>query len=154
MRPAPQYDLGIPARDVAWFIWASMVAMPILFLGVVLALKEPSHEVHAVPSEVLGLLGIATSGLGILLSRVLPKRIPTRQVGGRAHLTALTRLVISWSLCEAVAIFPLVAFLVTHDVRLLLIFGVDVLVLLLSYPSRARWDDYLPREPVPPRVVS
>jgi hypothetical protein len=154
MRPTPQYDLGIPARDVAWAIWVSMVAMPILFLGVVLALKEPSHEVHAAPAGVLGLLALATSGLGILLSRVLPKRIPMRQVGGKPHLTALTRLVVSWSLCEAVAIFPLVAYLVTHDVRLVAIFAVDVLVLLLTYPSRARFDDYMPREPGSQRVVN
>jgi hypothetical protein len=53
-----------------------------------------------------------------------------------------------------VAIFPLVAYLVTHDVRLVAIFAVDVLVLLLTYPSRARFDDYMPREPGSQRVVN
>ena len=153
MTPEPQYDLGIPARDVAWAIWASMVAMPILFLGVVLALKEPSHEVHTAPSNVLALLAIATSALGILLSRVLPKRIPARQGGGRAHLTALMRCVISWSLCEAVAIFPLVAWLVSHDRRLLAVFALDLAVLLLSFPTRVRWHAALPVEPPPADLV-
>lgn len=143
----PQHDLGVPARDVAWAVWASMIAMPILFLGVVLALKRPSHEVDAAPGEVLILLAVATSVLGILLSRVLPRRIPLRQAGGSPHLTALMRLVVAWSLCEAVAVFPLIAYLVTQDRNLLGVFAVDVLVLLLSFPSRARWTEALPGDP-------
>lgn len=151
---APHYDLGVPARDVAWAIWVSMVAMPVLFLGVVLALQAPSHEVDGAPAEVLVLLAVATSALGFLLARVLPPRIPLNQAAGRAHLTALTRLVVRWSLCEAVAIFPLVAYLVSHDRRLLAIFAVDLAALLLCFPSRARWRAALPPEPGPaPRLV-
>jgi hypothetical protein len=142
--PQPQHDLGVPARDVAWAVWASMVAMPILFLGVVLALKRPSHEVDAAPQELLAFLATATSVVGILLARVLPKRIPMRQGGGSAPMTALLRFVVAWSLLEAVAVFPLIAYLVTHDQRLLGVFALDVLALVLYFPSRSRWNEALP----------
>ncbi len=155
MRPDPhQHDLGVPARDVAWAVWVSMVAMPVLFLGVVLALKGPSHDVEHASAGLLVLLALATSALGVALSRIVPRRIPMRQAGGSPHLTALLRLVVAWSLCDGVAIFPLVAFLVTHDRRLLGIFAVDVAVLFLSFPSRGRWSEALPRgSPAVERVV-
>ncbi|MFL5298757.1 MAG: hypothetical protein ACJ79R_00270, partial [Anaeromyxobacteraceae bacterium] len=60
MRPAPQYDLGIPARDVAWVIWGSLLLMPVLFLGVVLSLG-PRRAIDPEPPGTLVAVAIAAS---------------------------------------------------------------------------------------------
>jgi hypothetical protein len=55
---------------------------------------------------------------------------------------------VGFALCEAAAIAPLVAFIVTRDVRLLGLVALDVLALILLYPTEARWRQLLPA-PVP-----
>jgi len=52
---------------------------------------------------------------------------------------AMTRLIVGWALCEGVAMFPLVAFLLARDARLLAVLAVDVVALLTLYPSAERW---------------
>jgi hypothetical protein len=146
------YDLGVPGRRVAVALWGSMLAMPVLFLGVVLSLEGPSRAVAAAPADVLLVLAVATSALGILLSRVVPSRIPSRQGAGRPEITALLRLVVGWSICEGITIFPLVAFLVSRDDRLLAIFFLDLFALALCFPTRGRWRAALPTPP-PRKVV-
>jgi hypothetical protein len=128
---------SIAPREVAVLIWAAHLALLAIFLGVVLALP-PRHDASISP-ELLLALALATSVLGIACSRLLPPRIGTRQAGGRREVVALTRLIIAWSLCEGVAIFPLVAFLLVRDARLLAVLAVDVVALLSLFPSVERW---------------
>lgn len=149
---ASRHDLGLPARNVAWAVWASMVATPVLFLGVVRSLEEPIHFEHE-PTELLFALSVAACAVGLTLARVLPPRIPVRQAGGRSPVTALTRLVAAWAICEAVALFPLVGYLLTRDARLVAPAAACVLALLLWYPSRARWKSALAEEPPADRMV-
>jgi hypothetical protein len=142
---------------VAQFVWAALLVVPILFLGVVVALGRPSHELASAPPDLLLALAIATSAIGVGLSRVVPPRIPPRQGALAEDLTALTRLVVAWSLCEAVAIFPIVAFLVTRQALLLPVLALDLLALVLLYPSPARWEASravaAPRRAPPARMV-
>jgi len=128
---------GVPPRRIGTAVWGSMVGILLLLLAVVLAV-EKAPEPDA-PRELLFWLAVATSALGIALSRVLPPRIPARQAGGRPAANAITRLIVGWALCEGVAIFPLVAHMLVHDHRLLLVFAVDVAALLLLYPSADQW---------------
>jgi hypothetical protein len=127
---------GMAPRRVAAVVWAIMMVMPLLFLGAVLAVEDASAPA---PSGLLLALTIATSALGIALSRIVPPRIPASQTGGRPAANAFTRLLLAWGLCEGVAVFPLVAHLLVHDLRLLVVFAADVIALALLYPSENAW---------------
>ena len=132
---APQ----IEPRRVAVLVWAALVLLLALFLVLVLALPAP--RVTAAPRDVFFGLAIATSALGVALSRVLPRRIAggeSAAAGSRPAL-AFTRFVLGWALCDGVAIFPLVAYLLEQDGRLLGVFAVDVIALVTYFPSEDRW---------------
>jgi hypothetical protein len=86
---------------------------------------------------------------GIALSQLLPARVPSVPAGPEA--TAFTRLLVGWALCEVAALFPLAAWIVTDDSRLLGVCAVDLLALLLLYPSELRWARLLPGEHSPVR---
>jgi hypothetical protein len=143
-----RYDLGLPARNVGIAVWASMVATPILFLGVVRSLEEPI-QFEREPTRLLLTLATAAVALGVVLARTVPARLSNRQAGGRAHVAVLTRFVVGWAICEAVALFPLVGYLLTRDLRLLAPAAVAVLALVVGYPSRRRWAEALGHESPP-----
>jgi hypothetical protein len=132
--------LGVPGYRVALFVWASMVVMLLLFLGVVTTLSAPSWATFSVPPDAALAIVIAASALGIAASRLLPPRLSPRMGGGRGEIVALTRLIVGWSLCEGVALLPLIAYLMTRDWRLLPVFVADVAALVAYCPTRARWD--------------
>jgi hypothetical protein len=142
-----RYDLGVPARRVAVVIWVAMVLVPLLFLGVVRALA-PTEQLAEATVEMLLLATILASAGGLLLARVLPPRIPLSTAGG-AHVGTLVRFVIGWGICVGVAIFPLVAYLLTRDERFLAPFAVVWLCIVFAGPTRARWRAALPAEPPP-----
>jgi hypothetical protein len=131
--------LGVPGHRVALVVWSSMLVMLLLFLAVVLTLGPPSWAGSAVPPDLLLGVVVATSAIGVALSRVLPRRMTPRQDGARPEITALTRLILSWSFCEAVAIFPLIAYLLTRDWRLLAVFFADLAALVAYCPTAERW---------------
>jgi len=131
---APQ----IEPRRVAVLVWAALVLLLALFLVLVLALPAP--RVTAAPRDVFFWLAIATSALGVALSRVLPRRIAAGEsAAGSRPALAFTRFVLGWALCDGVAIFPLVAYLLEQDGRLLGVFAVDVIALVTYFPSEDRW---------------
>ena len=130
--------LGVPGHRIALFVWASMVVMLFLFLGVVVTLSTP--PAFSLSPDLVLAVAIATSVVGIAASRILPRRISPRVGGGRGEITALTRLILGWSLCEGAAIFPLVAYVMTRDWRLLPVFFADVGALVAYCPTRARWE--------------
>lgn len=127
-------------RRAATFVWASMLVLPFFFL----ALADATRWGSAKPSTttLLFWLAIAISVLNLTLSRTLPPRLGSLRAGREA--TAFTRLMVAWLLCEAAALFPLVTWIVTGDPRLIGVFGVDLLALLLLYPSDHRWRSLRP----------
>jgi len=125
-------------RRVAVMVWAAMVGFLLAFLAMELALDLPTGSVAAQRRLFFG-LAIVTSALCIVLSRLLPPRIPAQQAGGKPAALALVRMVIGWSLCVGAALFAMVAHLLTQDPRLLGVFGVDLLALLTLFPGEDAW---------------
>ncbi len=150
----PQPRSGGPhPRRVALLLWAAMVGFLVAFLAMELALDLPVASADA-PRGLLLALAIATSALGIVLSRLLPPRIPARQAGGRPAALALLRMVIGWALCEGAALFALAAHLLTQDTRLLGVFAVDLLALLTLFPGQEAWTRLsVEKAPLPGRMV-
>ena len=134
-------------RAVALLVWSSTLVVP-LFFGLV-AEAVRGNVPHLPADGLLFWASLATSATCIALSRMLPRRVPAVPAGREA--TAFTRLVVGWALCEGAALFPLVAWIVTDDRRLLVICAVDLLALALLYPSGPRWELLLPAEPIPVR---
>lgn len=132
--------LGVPGHRIALFVWASMVVMLLLFLAVVMTLPPPGGGEFATLADLLLTVVAVVSAISLVASRLLPSRISPRLGGGRGEITALTRLIVGWSLCEGAALFPLVAYLVTRDWRLLPVFAADVAALVAYCPTRARWE--------------
>jgi hypothetical protein len=139
---------SVSPRAVAALIWAAHLVLLAMFLALVLAL--PPRPETALPRSLLLALAAVTSAVGIALSRVLPRRIAPRQAGGRHDAVAMTRLIVGWAVCEAVAIFPLVAFLVSRDARLLVALAVDAVALASLYPTAERWAALGHGEAAPP----
>jgi hypothetical protein len=141
----------VDPRRVAVAVWAGQLVLLGLFVALVTALPPPLAI--AAPRELVLWVAIATSAGGIALSRALPARIGARQSGGRPHALAMTRFIVSWGLCGAVALLPLVAYLVQPDGRLLGVFAVDVIALVLLFPSADHWAELaqLPEARRPPR---
>jgi hypothetical protein len=132
---------AVRTRDIGLLVWSALVVLPVAFLGVVLALGPPPRAPPALVT-VFFWIAVAASLLDIVLARVLAPRI-----GGASsdpHAVAFARLLFALALSEAAAIFPLVAYLITGDARLLGVFAVDLLALVLLYPSDPRWDSLTP----------
>jgi hypothetical protein len=116
-----------------------MLLVPFAFLALTSALPIPARERPEAMRDLLFWLVAGTSVLAILLSRVLPRRIGPRADAGGRDLVAFTRIVVAWSLCEAAALFPLVARMLTHDERMLAFFAMDVAALATLFPGEGRW---------------
>jgi len=130
-------------RRAAQVVFVGLLVVPFAFLAVAVAKQWAggAPELRAV----LFWIAIAVSAFDIALSRVLPGRIPLSRTGPEA--TAFARLSLAWALCEAAILFPLVAYIMTGDGRLLGVFALDVIALLTLWPSDARWKAALPPAP-------
>jgi hypothetical protein len=123
-------------------LWAAMLVVPFAFLAM-------SRAVASVPSspELTGLffwIAVGASAFAVILSRVLPLRLGVARAGPEA--TILSRLAVAWALCEAAILFPVLARLLTGDPRLLGVFAVDMIALVLLYPSDAYIQSLAPSE--------
>ncbi len=128
------------SRRAATAVWAAMLVVPFFFLAV----ADTARWGAARPGTVALLfwLSVGVSVLNVVLSRVLPARLGPFHTGAEA--TAFTRLLIGWALCEAAALFPLVAWIVSGDPRLIGVFGVDLIALVLLFPRDHRWSSLRP----------
>jgi hypothetical protein len=125
-----------------------MLVVPFFFM----AMADASRHGEGPPgaTALLFWLTVGTSALLVVLSRALPERLGPFRAGPAA--TAFARLLVAWGLCEAAALFPLVAWIVSGDPRLIGVFGVDLLALVLLYPSDQRWALLTPpQQPAPER---
>jgi len=134
-------------RSVALLVWTSTLVVPLFFGAVAEAVR--GNTPHLPANGLLFWISLATSAACIALSMVLPRKVPAVPAG--REVTAFIRLVVGWALCEGAALFPLVAWIVTDDPRLLGVCAVDLLALVLLYPSVNRWELLLPAEPIPVR---
>jgi hypothetical protein len=138
-------------RRTAKLIWAALVAMPLLF-AVVASAYARTAESPGVVAAVFW-LAVVASAVNVALSRVLPPRLGASP-GAEVDVDAVvfTRLLVGFALCDAAALAPLVAYMVTSDVRLLALGALDVLALVLLYPSDLRWEALRP-PPAPARAA-
>ncbi len=134
-------------RSVALLVWSSTLLVPLFFGGVAEAVRgDAPHLPH---NGVLFWVTVVVSAACIALSQVVPQRVAAVPAGREA--TAFIRLVSGWALLEGAALLPLVAWIVTEDRRLLGVCAVDLLALVLLFPSERRWQRLLPGEPIPAR---
>jgi hypothetical protein len=122
-------------RRLALVIWGAMMLVPLLFLAVADAVRWPS-PLGADTGLLFGVT-LAASALFISLAHLLPPSLPSSSAGPGA--TVLVRMLVGWALCEAAALFPLMAWIVTGDQRLLGVCAVDLAALLTLFPREARW---------------
>ncbi|WP_242337111.1 MULTISPECIES: hypothetical protein [unclassified Anaeromyxobacter] len=131
-------------RRIATLLWAALLVLPVAFLGVaVTRARGASPGGHA---ALLLWLAVVASAFNVALSRVVPPRLEAARRGGRDAVT-LTRFLVAWALCEAAALCPLVAYLVTRDPRLVVVLLLDLAALAFLYPSDRRWDRLAPAGP-------
>jgi len=127
-------------RGAATAVWGATVVLPFFFMAV--ADSARWGAVRPETTTPLFWLTVLVSAVAIAASRLLPPRLGPFHAGAEA--TAFTRLLVGWALCEAAALFPMVAWIVAGDLRLIGVFGVDVLALVLLFPSDHRWASLRP----------
>ncbi len=127
-------------RRSATLVWGSMLVVPFFFMALADTARWRGGRPDA--TALLFWLTVAVSALNIVLSRALPPRLGPFRAGREA--TVFARLLVAWALCESAALFPLVAWIVSGDPRLIGVFGVDLLALLLLFPSDQRWESLAP----------
>jgi hypothetical protein len=130
-------------RRAATAVWSAMLVVPFFFMAV----ADTARWGAARPgtTTLLFWLTVGVSALNLTLAHLLPPRLGPFHAGPEA--TAFTRLLIGWGLCEAAALFPLVAWIVSGDPRLIGVFAADLLALLLLFPSDHRWASLRPAHP-------
>ncbi len=134
-------------RTVALLVWSSTLVVPLFFAAMIEAVRGDAP--HLPVNGILFWVTLATSAICIALSQVVPGKVAAAPAGPEA--TAFIRLVSGWALCGGAALFPLVAWIVTDDPRLLGVCAIDLLALGLLFPSQARWENMLPGGPIPAR---
>lgn len=128
-------------RRTATFVWAAMLVVPIAFLSVAFTI-EPEHEAPGLAGPLLW-TAVLVSVANVALAWVLPPRLGPARAHDR-DAVAFTRAVVSLALCEAAALAPVVAYMITRDPRLLAVLAADVGAILAFYPSGLRWDALRP----------
>ena len=124
------------SRRTAIFLWAAMLVVPPAFLAVAIA-EAAGHRAPGLAGPLLALAALV-SAANVLLAWVLPPRLGPARAHDR-DAVAFTRALLSLAFCEAAALAPVVALMITRDARLLLVLGVDLAALGSLYPSARRW---------------
>ena len=128
-------------RRAATLVWAGMLVVPCAFTAV--AFRASRDGVGGALREPLFWLAVVASAGNLVLSRLLPPRLGPERANDR-DAVAFARVVVSLALAEAGALAPLVAFMLTRDLRLLGLLALDVLALVVLFPSEGRWHALLP----------
>ncbi len=135
------------SRRIATFVWAALLLVPCAFFAVASTLtRNPAAERLVRPAF---WAAVGVSALNVALSLVLPRQIAPARVHDR-EAVAFGRILLCLALCEAAAMAPIVAYLLTGDPRLLGVFATALLALALLYPSDARWEAARPSPGVVP----
>lgn len=126
--------MGTPSRRTATVVWAGMLVGALLLALATAAAPRPEAPSEA-EKDLLLWMTAGLVGVGVVLSRAVPRLASSRGAGGGAF----GRLVVAWAIGEGAAIFPLVTRVVTGDPRLLLLFAVALASLATLYPTEDRW---------------
>jgi hypothetical protein len=127
-------------RRTATFIWTALLFVPLAFMAVAFTVPQAQAPRLTVPAF---WLAVGASALNVVLSRVLPPQLGPARASDR-DAVAFTRMIVALALSEAAAIAPLVAYMVTRDPRLLGVLALDLLALVVLFPSEGRWASLLP----------
>lgn len=131
-----------PERRTAVMIWGALVAGPALFLVVALALPLAGEPAHGVAQPLLLVLTglvvveVPLSWLWAIRARVVGK--PGAEPMS-VEEQARTRLIIAAALCEGAALFAVVVFMVTRDLRALALFAIAFAALVSHFPGDRHW---------------
>ena len=133
---------------MALAVWTGMLLTPLFFAGV--ALATPARPEMRAPELAAMFLWMAAAvaGLGIVMSRVLPRRIGPRGEGASREATAFVRLLAAWAILEGAALFPLVAYLITGNPLLFLVAACAIAAHVSLFPGEQRWAS-LAAQPLP-----
>jgi len=140
--------VSAPRHRGAVGVWAGMLLTPLLFAGVALA-RPPRPEIRS--PELAGMflwMAAAVAGLGIAMSRILPRHIGPRGDGASRDARAFARFLVAWAILEGAALFPLVAYLITGDPLLFLVALAAVAAHVSLFPTEERWRS-LAAQPLP-----
>jgi hypothetical protein len=124
-------------RRTAKLVWAALLLLPLVFTAVALAVARGAALQHLATPLLWAALGF--SAVDVVLSRVLPTRLGERAGTDGRDAMAFSRFLVALALCEAAAFAPLVAYMLTADVRLLAVLAVDLVALAALFPSDGRW---------------
>jgi hypothetical protein len=123
-------------RKTATVAWAALLVIPLAFMAV--ASTVAGRFVAPRLVEPVFWLALAASALNVVLSRALPPRLGPERACDR-DAVAFTRVLVGIALCEAAAMAPIVAYMISRDRRLLGVLALDLLALVLLRPSDAQW---------------
>ena len=129
------------SRRTAIFVWVAMLVLPPAFLGVALTVAIE----HRAPDLAAPILGVAVlaSAANVILAWALPPRLGPARAHDR-DAVAFTRILLSLALCEAAALAPVVALMITGDPTLLALLAAALAAVAALYPSSRRWQALRP----------
>lgn len=128
-------------------IYAALIASVPLYLAIAHLAVPPSPEGAGSYTVFYAFIGLFGAGVAITVPVVRKRMMPPRADGaGPAPETVpagllgrwLSAQILSWALCESVAIYGLVLAFVTHQPTAYYPFAAAALVLLALYPPRRR----------------
>ena len=115
-------------------IWGALLASIAIYCGLVVMLSQSWESPSGDPTSNPVVLALAAAALGsLVVSFAIPARLLSVE---RSEGRVRTAYVIRWALLESVAIYGLLAAMLTRDVRIFYAFGaVAVAGMLLAFPS-------------------
>ncbi len=127
-------------RTTAILVWAALLLVPLAFMAVASTVAN-AESPRLVQTAFW--LAVGASALNVVLSRVLPPLLGPARASDRDAI-AFIRMTVALALCEAAAIAPLVAYIVARDPRLFGVLALDLMALVILFPSEGRWASFLP----------
>jgi hypothetical protein len=128
-------------------VYAALLASLPAYLALVHLAMTPMPEGGGDYGVFYAIIGVFSAGVAVAIPLLRRRMMPPRAAGaGPAPDTVPTRALgrwlsaqlLSWALCESVAIYGLVLAFVTHEPAAYYPFGAVALVLMLLYPPRRR----------------
>jgi len=131
-------------RRTSMIIWGALVAGVSMFYAVVVFVIPPLEgsvgpelaDTLLLVAAALSVVTVATSWLWVVRMR-LPARPGAAPLSGPA--LARTRLIVACAICEGPALFAMIVFLLSRDVRVLVPFALSYVALLAHFPGESHW---------------
>jgi hypothetical protein len=125
-------------RKIALIIWGAMVGVLLLSFAVASVLGDGRPPVEPGLGRMLALIATIQAAISVVASRHLPGYLkPRGSVTPDQH--ALTRHIVAAGVCEASALFSVMAWFLTGNTWLLAPLAVAQVGLATCYPGIERW---------------